>query len=181
MHFTCATKNAARAILSMPIFPRMQIVTTMAAAVAAAGVLAACSSNKMSDLSSPSVPTLNMDFTPYSKATVIVPAATRAVVTPADFVNADGTCAASSQGPAAIELGMTECGLVQRAGPPEKLELGSNQRGERTVTILYSRGERPGLYSFTAGLLTSIERVGAPPPAPKPQKPAKPAPRRATP
>jgi hypothetical protein len=59
-------------------------------------------------------------------------------------------------------------------GPPEKLDFGANERGERTVTMLYSKGERPGLYNFTAGQLTIMERVEAPEPAPKPKKPAKP-------
>jgi hypothetical protein len=76
---------------------------------------------------------------------------------------------------------MTECAVVRALGAPEKVEIGANERGERTARLLYNRGDRPGLYSFTSGHLTQIERVAEAAPA-KPQKkpPAKPVRRPAT-
>ena len=39
--------------------------------------------------------------------------------------------------PAAIALEMTECDVVKRAGLAERVEIGSNERGERTATLTY--------------------------------------------
>jgi hypothetical protein len=114
----------------------------------------------------------------------------------ADLVNADGQCApAADAQPAAdpnadgsaqpplmsggIALQMTECDVVRRAGAPEQLQVGTDERGERSVVITYMRGPRPGIYRFAAGRLTSIERAPEAPgakAAPK-AKPAKKAPR----
>ena len=51
-------------------------------------------------------------------------------------------------------------------------------RGDRVAVINYSRGQRAGIYTFTAGRLTSIERGPesvAPPKAAKPKPRKKPA------
>jgi hypothetical protein len=77
-----------------------------------------------------------------------------------------------------IALQMTECVVVRRAGAPERLEFGTNERGERTVVITYIRGDRPGVYRFAGGRLHSIERAPEPPPAPKKSRPAKKKPAR---
>jgi hypothetical protein len=70
---------------------------------------------------------------------------------------------------------MTECDVVKRAGTPENVQLGTNDRGERAVTLTYSSGPRPGIYRFAAGRLYAIERAAEPPPEPaKPVKPKKP-------
>ena len=66
---------------------------------------------------------------------------------------------------------MTECEVVRRAGPVEKVDLAANERGERSVVLTYLRGPAPGIYRFTAGRLSSIER--APEAAPAPEKPRK--------
>ena len=55
--------------------------------------------------------------------------------------------------PAAIALEMSECDVVKRAGIAEKVEIGTNERRERTATLTYIRGQRPGIYHFTAGRL----------------------------
>jgi len=109
-------------------------------------------------------------------------------VSEADLVNADGQCAMVATGaatpepgadPAApqaapllsggIALQMTECDVVRRVGQPEQAQIGTNERGERTVVLSYIRGSRPGVYRFTGGRLTVIERApGAP--AERPQK-----------
>jgi hypothetical protein len=103
-------------------------------------------------------------------------------VAAADLVDANGSCAgaappvtASGEGvpmiPAAIALEMSECDVVKRAGAAEKVELGTNDRRERTAALTYINGQRPGIYHFTAGRLTSMER--APEPVAAPAKPAK--------
>ena len=114
-------------------------------------------------------------------------------VTQEDLVDTEGRCSGVPFGPdpnipsnqqqdnipmipTAIGLDMTECDVVKRAGHPEKVDFSTNARGERNVTLTYTRGARPGIYQFTAGRLTSIERAGEPPPPPKPQR--KPPPRR---
>jgi hypothetical protein len=72
--------------------------------------------------------------------------------------------------PAAIALEMSECDVVKRAGVAERVEIGTNERSERTAKLTYINGQRPGIYYFTAGRLISMERAPEPP---APQKPAK--------
>jgi hypothetical protein len=73
-----------------------------------------------------------------------------------------------------IALQMSECEVVRRAGPPERLEFGAGERGQRNVVITYIRGPRPGIYRFSEGRLYSIERAPEPPPTAKQKaKPAK--------
>jgi hypothetical protein len=110
-------------------------------------------------------------------------------VTGEDLVDTDGRCAGVPVGPdpnvpadrqqtdipmipSAIALDMTECDVVKRAGHPEKVDFGTNERNERTVTLTYLKGARPGIYRFAAGRLTSIERAPEPPaPARQQRKP----------
>jgi hypothetical protein len=62
---------------------------------------------------------------------------------------------------------------VRRAGPVEKIDIGADERGERTVVLTYLQGPSPGVYRFAGGRLVSIERTPGPPPGPaKSQKPA---------
>jgi hypothetical protein len=115
-------------------------------------------------------------------------------ITAADVVAPDGQCApepastpataGAQDQPASpvlggISLRMTECEVVRRAGPVEKVDLAANERGERSVVLTYLRGPAPGIYRFTAGRLLSIERAPETPPTPeKPRKapnPKKPA------
>jgi hypothetical protein len=122
-------------------------------------------------------------------------------VTAADLVDAGGNCAAnyvppsgeaSGAGdvtlkdagvpliPAAVGLEMTECDVVKRAGIADKVEIGANDRRERTATLTYLRGDRPGVYNFTDGRLKSMEMVDVPAPPSKTAKrgkPVKPAPK----
>lgn len=122
----------------------------------------------------------SFEWNPYSKASMSVPSTfKRTPVTAADYVSADGSCAEAAAAEdssepkvaGAVALQMSECAVVRVLGAPEKVDIGANERGERLTKLLYSRGERPGLYSFTAGQLTEIARVAEPPPL-KPQKPA---------
>ena len=47
----------------------------------------------------------------------------------------------------------------------------NNGRGDRIAVVNYSRGQRAGIYTFTAGRLSSIERGPAPVEQPKVAKP----------
>ena len=96
-------------------------------------------------------------------------------VTAADLVTEGGQCAMAAseaqatsddgmqQQPAlasgGIALQMTECDVVRRAGAPEQLQIGADERGDRSVVLTYVRGPRPGIYRFSAGRLASIERA----------------------
>lgn len=115
-------------------------------------------------------------------------------VTNEDLVDSEGRCAFASAGPPpepgavqtdaapgvplvpqGVALEMTECEVVKRIGPAERAEIGSNG-GDRTATLTYLHGARPGIYHFIAGRLNSIERAPEPPAPPKPVR-AKPAPK----
>jgi hypothetical protein len=112
-------------------------------------------------------------------------------VTSGDLVSAEGQCAfagpeqaAGAADPAAsaalvpggVALQMTECDVARRAGVPDKVDLGADERGDRAAVLTYSGGPLPGIYRFSAGRLVAIERAPGPPPsAAKPAKPAKPA------
>jgi hypothetical protein len=71
------------------------------------------------------------------------------------------------QGARGIGLEMSECDVVRFAGPPANVQISANERGERTVTLTYLSGERPGIYNFVSGRLKTMERVA------EPQAPAK--------
>jgi len=68
---------------------------------------------------------------------------------------------------------MTECELVRLAGPTERIDIGTNERGERSVVMTYAQGERAGIYRFNSGLLATVERLPDAQ-APKPQRARKP-------
>jgi hypothetical protein len=124
--------------------------------------------------------------------------ATGGPIGPEELISAEGACAGMVPAPAGeaqamsetessaaasapqplmggIALGMTECEVARRAGTPENVDVGTNERGERAVTLTYSRGSRPGIYKFADGRLRVIERVAEAEPE-KPKKPAKPKP-----
>ena len=65
---------------------------------------------------------------------------------------------------------MTECELVRTLGHTDRIEISTNERGLRSVTLTYLTGERPGIYRFEAGRLDSLERVDEAPAASKPAK-----------
>jgi hypothetical protein len=117
-------------------------------------------------------------------------------VTPEDLVSADGFCPGmtppgapadanaltdgAAGAPAAgapvpsttgtVALGHTECDVVRGIGPPDSVNLSNNPRGDRVAVINYSKGQRAGIYTFTAGRLSSIERGPEPVAPPKPAK-----------
>jgi hypothetical protein len=97
-------------------------------------------------------------------------------VMPDDLVSASGACPgmaapgapadanASTDTPAAppaggtVALGHTECDVVRGIGAPDSVNVSNNPRGERVAVVNWSRGPRAGMYTFTAGRLTSVER-----------------------
>ena len=112
---------------------------------------------------------------------------------PEDYVTAEGFCAGMGPPPGApadasamadgaaaapppstsgtVALGHTECDVVRGIGAPESVNISKNERGDRLTVINYSRGQRAGIYTFTAGRLSSIERGPEVAPPPKPAKP----------
>jgi hypothetical protein len=107
-----------------------------------------------------------------------------------DLVSAEGYCAGMPQpggpdgaqaladGPAgapaaggSVALGHTECDVVRGIGAPENVNLSSNPGGERQAVITWLHGPRAGIYTFTAGRLSSVD---AAPQAEAPAKSAKP-------
>jgi hypothetical protein len=102
-------------------------------------------------------------------------------VTDSDLVDANGSCPvvaapdSGAPGPGeGVGLGMTECEVVARAGPPNSVQLGRNPNGDRTAVVSYQSGPRPGIYHFERGRLTQMDRVEvAPPPPQAKKKPAK--------
>ncbi len=110
------------------------------------------------------------------------------LVTAEDLVSADGACpgmappsgsadanalaeGAPPQSTGTVALGHTECDVVRGIGSAESVNLSSNPRGDRVAVVTYSRGPRAGIYTFTGGRLTSIERGAEPAPQPKATKP----------
>lgn len=126
----------------------------------------------------------------------------RRALTANDYVNANGSCpapvaaapaappptaegapGAAPPAPAAdassllgggLGLGMSECDVVFRAGPPSSVQIGSLPNGDRTAILTFQSGPRPGIYRFVRGALTEMDAV-APPPAPPPVAKKKPA------
>jgi hypothetical protein len=113
-------------------------------------------------------------------------------VTQEDLVSAEGVCpgmtppggpvdANASAGTTAavpapsttgtVALGHTECDVVRGIGVPDNVNLSHNERGDRVAMISYSRGQRAGIYTFTSGRLSSIERGEEPVEQPKAAKP----------
>jgi hypothetical protein len=87
------------------------------------------------------------------------------------LIGPDGSCVGPAQqaefSGGGVALDMSECDVVQRAGPPANIDISTNARGQRSTVLTYLGGERPGIYRFVAGRLSSIER-GPEPPAPEP-------------
>jgi hypothetical protein len=69
-----------------------------------------------------------------------------------------------------VALGHAECDVVRGIGAPVSVNISKNERGDRLAVITYLQGQRAGIYTFTAGRLTSVERAPeqeAPPTAAK--------------
>jgi hypothetical protein len=151
--------------------------------------LAACSSGP--DLAQFRAPTFDVgsfqmrDWNTYAKSQ-----SSLRPVTADDLVDGGGRCAAMAPpivgdaGPDAsaappvapvatgrgVGLDMTECEVVNAAGQPQSVDIGTSERGERNVIMTYLNAERSGTYRFVAGRLVSLERGPEPPPPPQAQK-----------
>ncbi|MFL5005613.1 MAG: hypothetical protein ACJ8DK_09765 [Microvirga sp.] len=107
-------------------------------------------------------------------------------VTPDDLVSADGACpgmappanaladgaaGAPPQAGGTVALLHTECDVVRGIGAPDNVNISNNSRGDRLAVVTYLRGPRSGIYTFTAGRLTSVEAGPEQPAQPKTAKP----------
>ena len=103
-----------------------------------------------------------------------------------DLVSADGACAgmappgpadanASTTAPApmggTVALGHTECDVVRGIGAPSSVNLSGDAAGRRVAVVTWTTGPRAGIYTFTAGRLSSIEGTPEAPVMPKATKP----------
>lgn len=71
---------------------------------------------------------------------------------------------------APVALGMTECQVVDRAGAPSAVQIGTNPKGDRTALVTFDSGPRPGIYHFERGRLMDMDRVAVAVPPPKAMK-----------
>jgi hypothetical protein len=83
----------------------------------------------------------------------------------------DGAAGAPPVQSGTVALGHTECDVVRGIGAPDNVNISNNARGDRVSVINWSQGPRAGIYTFTAGRLTSIERGQEPVVQPKAAKP----------
>jgi hypothetical protein len=111
-------------------------------------------------------------------------------VTADDLVSAEGACPgmtapadanASTATPPAeapapvsggtVALGHTECDVVRGIGAPDSVNLSNNPRGDRVAVVTWKHGARAGIYTFTAGRLSSVEKGADEEPMPSAAKP----------
>src|SRR3954451_19551414 len=109
-------------------------------------------------------------------------------ITPDDLISADGQCAGMAAAPDAnalsdgagatpaarggsVALGHTECDVARGIGVPDSVNLSTHAAGRRVALVTWSRGSRAGIYTFTSGRLSSIERAPEAAPQPKTAKP----------
>jgi hypothetical protein len=118
-------------------------------------------------------------------------------ITPDDLISADGQCpgmappgadanalsdgaaaAPPSSRPGAVALLHTECDVARGIGAaPDSVNLSTDSAGRRVALLTYAHGSRPGIYTFTSGRLSSVERGPevAQPKVAKPKAKKKPA------
>ncbi len=119
-------------------------------------------------------------FLPSTSTNFAFPISPTTQVSPADLVNGQGQCAGASPAaadgsqasPRGVSLDMTECDVVRALGTPQTVDFGSQPGEQRRVILTYKTGERAGIYEFTAGRLSGVER-GEEPPAVAKKPPAK--------
>jgi hypothetical protein len=109
-------------------------------------------------------------------------------ITPDDLISADGQCPGMAAAPDAnalsdgasaapvarggsVALGHTECDVARGIGVPDSVNLSTDGAGRRVALVIWSRGSRAGIYTFTSGRLSSIERAPEAAPSPKTAKP----------
>jgi hypothetical protein len=114
-------------------------------------------------------------FVPTTTNNFGLPISPTTPVTQADLVDAQGQCAAAPASTGrGVSLDMTECQVVGVLGQPQAVDVAaSTSVDQRRITMTYKAGERPGIYEFTGGRLTGIERGNEPPPPVAKKPPAK--------
>lgn len=130
-----------------------------------AGPLAGCSADAA---------LVRADWSWWSSGSKAAPPPLGLAAAPAEaLITSDGACPAESVASPGrgIGLGMTECDLVRLAGRPVGIELGANERGERSAVLTYPQGDRAGIYRFNSGVLVTIERLPEAAVAAKPANP----------
>jgi len=153
-------------------FLRRSVTTCiLAAAAPALAALTACSGFSVPN------PEDILPNTPKFEFKTLPPARPIRPLGAPSLINPDGSCSAPITDPefagGGIALDMSECDVVQRAGAPDNVEMDPGPRGQRSVVVTYTKGDRPGIYRFVGGRLVSMERVAEPPPPEKPAKPTK--------
>jgi hypothetical protein len=83
----------------------------------------------------------------------------------------DGAAGAPPVQSGTVALGHTECDVVRGIGAPDNVNISNNARGDRVAVVNWSRGPRAGIYTFTAGRLSSVERGAEPVAEPKAARP----------
>jgi hypothetical protein len=58
-----------------------------------------------------------------------------------------------------VALGMSECEVVRRAGPPATVNISAADQGGRRVVLSYVSGQWPGIYTFDSGRLKVVDRA----------------------
>jgi hypothetical protein len=110
-------------------------------------------------------------------------------ITADDLVSAEGACPgmAAPGGPAnanassdtagappaatgSVALGHTECDVVRGIGAPDSVNV-SGAGDSRVATVTWLHGARAGIYTFTGGRLSSMEKAPDAGPPPKVAKP----------
>ncbi|WP_407160536.1 hypothetical protein [Bradyrhizobium sp. STM 3557] len=108
-------------------------------------------------------------------------------ITPDDLVSAEGACpgmggpadanassdAAGAPPPAtggSVALGHTECDVVRGIGAPDSVNV-TGAGESRVATVTWLHGARAGIYTFTGGRLSSVEKAPDAGPSPKAAKP----------
>ncbi|MBI3436601.1 MAG: hypothetical protein HY056_16245 [Proteobacteria bacterium] len=110
----------------------------------------------------------------------------RRPIGPGDLVDGNGFCAGSApltpdtslepslsdqvQLTRGVGLGMSECEVARALGTAQRVDIGANERGERTAAMTYMAADRAGIYQFVGGRLVSMERGPEPAPPPKGEK-----------
>ena len=117
-----------------------------------------------------------LSFSARHEDLTLPPPAASEMIGPAGQCAAQAVAGAETPGMAqgGISLQMTECEVVRVAGYTDRVEIGGNERGQRSVTLTYMGGPRPGIYRFLGGRLASMERVAEPVQPKKPQKTTRP-------
>jgi hypothetical protein len=87
---------------------------------------------------------------------------------------ADNAAGAPPVAGGTVALGHTECDVVRGIGAPDSVNLSAGPGGGRLAVVTWSHGPRAGIYTFSGGRLSSIERgpepVAPPRVAKKPPK-----------